>query len=452
MKKVSIIFVFCFVAGGLYYQARQHKAISNTNPKPTNYRFNAKEFVTADKIRVLYKNDNNTPLIAFNIRFKGMGNCYNNKVGLGRIFVRMLAKGTAKRSEEEIKDYLKKYGIKLNFRSQMSDIVCTLEVLKDDLPKAIEILKEILLSAAFPKQELKIVKDDIIADLKAQGKSPQDLVNKVFSQVQFEDHVYFNKSYPTKDNINDIKSQDLHKYLTKFNKSSIEIGVCGNITKAQINDFIGGVFGQLPAQTKHKSEAIPQHITTINDDIKVVPFKTKGNQAYSLFMLSTFNQSLVTSQRSYAKLILLNSLLNEYLFNRIRSNLGLAYYVATYIDYFPHSSGLIYGVALLKVHEIPQFTKALRKLIGEFRKDGISMKELKNLKHSTINSLYLKLKNSPQIASRLSRIMQLQHNVSFIDEIPRDIKSIKYQEFQKFLNEILDEERICIIHHDPTKG
>ncbi|MBQ2913429.1 MAG: insulinase family protein [Bacteroidales bacterium] len=108
--------------------------------------------------------------------------------GLAHFTEHMFFKGTAARKANAINNVLERVGGELNAYTTKEETVLHSTLLKEDLPKAIDLLMELAFSSTFPQKELEKERDVIIEEIVSYKDMPADAIYEHFEQLLFEGH------------------------------------------------------------------------------------------------------------------------------------------------------------------------------------------------------------------------------------------------------------------------
>ena len=146
----------------------------------------SKRSVLSNGIVLLSSEQKTLPIISIEILLAA-GSRYDqpNQEGTANLTARLLTYGTTKRSALEISDTLDFIGASLSASSGDDVASVNLNVLKKDLSTGLELLSDVLTSAAFPDQEIERQKQSILAGIKAREDSPGDIAQKRFAAALY---------------------------------------------------------------------------------------------------------------------------------------------------------------------------------------------------------------------------------------------------------------------------
>lgn len=111
-------------------------------------------------------------------------------IGLANLAQRLLRKGTAKRSAQQVAESLESLGASLGSSMSEDLALVSLQVAKDDLAKALPLMAEVLWEPAFSPEEVSRERDQVLAELRLRDDDPFALVHRHFRRALYGNHPY----------------------------------------------------------------------------------------------------------------------------------------------------------------------------------------------------------------------------------------------------------------------
>lgn len=142
--------------------------------------------------------------------------------GLAHFTEHMFFKGTARRKANAINNVLERVGGELNAYTTKEETVLHSTVLKEDLPKAIDLLMELAFTSTFPQKELEKERDVIVEEIVSYKDMPADAIYEHFEQLLFEGHPLQMQILGEKRSLQKIDSSVMASYnATHFTPSNM---------------------------------------------------------------------------------------------------------------------------------------------------------------------------------------------------------------------------------------
>lgn len=136
--------------------------------------------------------------------------------GLAHFTEHMFFKGTAKRGANAINNVLERVGGELNAYTTKEETVLHSTLLKEDLPKAIDLLMELAFTSTFPQKELEKERDVIIEEIVSYKDMPADAIYEHFEQLLFEGHPLQMQILGDKKSLAKINSSVMQEYNARY--------------------------------------------------------------------------------------------------------------------------------------------------------------------------------------------------------------------------------------------
>lgn len=133
--------------------------------------------------------------------------------GIAHLIEHMLFKGTSKRSARSINNFLEKLGGELNAYTTKEETVIHATVLKEDLPKAIELLHDLVFHSIFPEAELAKEKEVVLEEIKSYKDTPSEQIFDDFEELLFGSHPLSGNILGTPKTVRKISRDDLINFI-----------------------------------------------------------------------------------------------------------------------------------------------------------------------------------------------------------------------------------------------
>ena len=187
-------------------------------------------------ITILVSEDKNLPIASVQVCIKG--GLYVESVesnGISNIVSQMLLKGTAGRSEEDIFYAVESIGGSLSSYSGNNSFGLSLNLMSEDIKKGIDILSDVLLRPAFPKDKLRALKNDVLAQISLRNDDIFSLTEKELRKYLFEESPYSLTQYGTSESIDKITRKDIINFYRNYcTGPNMVVSICGDVDTEEI--------------------------------------------------------------------------------------------------------------------------------------------------------------------------------------------------------------------------
>jgi len=163
-----------------------------------------------------------------------------DKQGMLLFVSKMLTEGTKNYPGEALAEAIEAHGMSL--ASYAGGIVVSL--LKEDLPFALEILREIVTNAEFGQREIEKVRGQILAGLKKFWDQPLEFSKQLVREEIYRNHPYSKNPIGSTDVIEAMTRDDLLEYYGNFVTSDgARIAIVGDIEGYDVQAMLEGTLG-----------------------------------------------------------------------------------------------------------------------------------------------------------------------------------------------------------------
>lgn len=359
--------------------------------------------------------------------------------GISHFIEHAVFKGTKKRNALQIAVETDRLGGNLDAFTMHEETGFAIKVVDEQLPKAFDLLADLLVNPAFDERELKREQKVIIEEIKMIEDSPEDFLGEIFSERLFPAHPLGLSIAGTAKSVRTFSAEVARRFHAEtFTPDNLIIAAAGNVEHDQIVGLAEKFFGQSPKSVK----------SAANDAEKPEPAapilieKNKNLEQAHVIISTPFTDAV--NERRYAAEILANALgggTSSRLWQNIREKKGLAYSVgasaAMYQDCGVFS--IYAGTSPKQTEEVLDISiKELKKVV----KHGISTDELELVKEQLIASILLGLEDSSLRAGMIARSEMVHGRQIAVSETLQKIKQVAAEEVQSLAKEFFQTEKI----------
>jgi zinc protease len=198
----------------------------------------------------------NVPKLTAILTFRGAGAAADREKhpGIGQISAAVANEGTETRTSRQIKEELRSIGGTLSLNSDSDATSITASSLSEFSTRMFELMSDVARNPSFPENELKLAKENVIQQIRANRADPNFLANERFQKAVFGDHPY-SFVVPDEKSIAALSREDLKGFVaTYYIPNNAHLIVVGDIeiekTYGEIQKVFGGwKNGTLPAET-----------------------------------------------------------------------------------------------------------------------------------------------------------------------------------------------------------
>jgi predicted Zn-dependent peptidase len=298
-----------------------------------------------------------------------------------------------------------------------------------NLDQILDVVSDLYLNPIFPEKEIEKEKGVIIEEINMYKDLPQSIVEEEFFKLLYGDQPAGWKIVGSKENIQKMTRTDFIDYRNKhYVANATTVIVAGKIDEKETFQKISKIFknaGTWKKEEKRKvieSQVAPQATVFYKDT----------DQTHIILGVRSFN-----AYNKYNPIIrVMNGIfsgMSGRLFQRMREELGICYYVSPSNDAFTDHGMFTVSAGV----DSGRVKEAIIAIISEMKKlktELIGKEELDKVKQYLIGNLNLGLESSNAIASFYGGQEILKEKIKTPEDITREIKAVTAEEI-KFVAE-----------------
>jgi zinc protease len=339
------------------------------------------KFILPNGLRLVVRPDERLPLVSISCVFKaGILAETPEDNGITKLCARVLIKGTASRTAEQIVEQIESLGGSIHSDSGNNSISVSMRVMKPDAATGLELLSDILLHAAFPEKEVAREKQFQLASIKAEDEEVTATARNLMRNALYPGHPYSMRLNGSPESVASLTRDQVAGFYRRLvvARNGV-IAVFGDIDPAAIEGLIERLFGGVPSGAEALSTP-PQPAPLATSHT----VHAQRNKAQAVLMVGYRGADMFSPDRPALELIdEACSDLGSRFFVRIREKMGLAYFVGA-----TQMLGLVPGPFVFYLGTAPAKLDAVREeLLDEIRQlaeSGLTEEELARAKEKAI--------------------------------------------------------------------
>ncbi|CAN5371901.1 pitrilysin family protein [soil metagenome] len=320
--------------------------------------------------------------------------------GISHFIEHTVFKGTAKRSALAIAIEQDRLGGNLDAFTTHEETGFAIKVIDDQLPKAFELIADMLTNARFDDADLKSEQRVIIEEMKMVEDSPEEYLGEIFSEAFFPGHPLGLNIAGTPETVKSFNHEITRKYHADvYNASNLIIAAAGNVTHEKVIKLAKIYFtnGRFASANPHSAIRNPQLSAPI-----LIKQNKNLEQAHLIIAAPLVS---AVDERRYAADLLSNIMgggTSSRLWQKIREERGLAYSVgASSIMY--QDCGLFSIFAGTSPEQVEEVVDLAIAEMRDVVRNGVTDDELDLAKQQTVSSILLGLEDSAGRAASLAQ-------------------------------------------------
>jgi zinc protease len=406
--------------------------------------------VLANGAVVTAKETRKTPAVTMNVAMRA-GSLCDPDDGPGATFLlsKLLDRGTARRSADDIAEALERRGASLSFsvNRHVLSVLCT--CLSADFDVVLDIIGDVLIEPSIPAGELAPRKSEVITAIAQDEDSPYvTALQRLMAMMYGERHPYGRSLKGSAESIDRLTREHLlGLHRARFAPSELSVVVVGDLAPARAVDAASRVFGgwtvprPAPVVLAHPVAATARRRL-------VVPMMNKS-QADVAYGFTTIERS----DPAYYACLLMNNVLGQYalggrLGDSIRERQGMAYYVSSAFE-----ANLVEGPLMIRAGVAPgnvdRAVASIDEELTRMRTEGVTETELTESRQYLVGSMPRSLETNAGIAHFLQNAEFFGLGLDYDARLSDLLGAVRLDDVHAAARRLLDPERATIVVAGP---
>ena len=210
------------------------------------------------------------------------GSRYENDAnnGVAHFLEHMAFKGTTKRTQLQLEMEVENMGAHLNAYTSREQTVYYAKVLKKDVPKAVEILSDILTNSTFSQAAVERERDVILREMEEVESITEEVIFDMLHEAAYVGTPLARTILGPEKNIKAISADDIKAYVTThYTAPRMVFAASGAVDHDELTGIVGDHFGDVPTEAPagYSFEYAPSlfsgaDVRDFNDDMDVGHF------------------------------------------------------------------------------------------------------------------------------------------------------------------------------------
>lgn len=368
--------------------------------------------------------------------------------GLSHFLEHMCFKGTTKRPRSiDITNELNNIGAEYNAFTSHEFTGYFVKALSRDLDIALDVVADIYVDPLFDKQEIEKEKGVVIEEINMNEDRLPRKAQILFLELLYGDQPAGWEIAGTPAIVRSLEREDFLKYRSEhYVAQATTIVVAGDFNETKLLKNIEEKFQKMPIQEKHGKLKVIE-----SQEKPAIKLKFKesdqshlvlGVRAYDLFDKRRFALELLAD--------ILGNGFGSRLFERLREQMGVAYYVGAGADLNTDHGALIAsaGVDTKRLMEVIQ---AILEECMRLRDVAVPAEELTRIKNRISGNMVLGLETSDALANYFGGQEILEKRILTPEEILAKLQAVTAEEIQAVAKDIFQNNKLNLVVIGPHK-
>lgn len=364
--------------------------------------------------------------------------------GLAHFCEHVTFKGTARRRPMQILNCLERVGGDLNAFTNKEDTVFYSAILKEHLPRAVDLLADVVLHSTYPQAEIDKEVEVICDEIESYNDSPAELIYDLFENIVFDGHPLGHNILGTQERLRTYTTGDAVRFTQRFYRPENAVFFAyGDISFSRLVRLLEKATAGFPAaeplRERPLTAALPPYVRreeTVTRGTHQAHVMT-GNRAYD-----------VNDARRYA-LYLMNNMLggpgmNARLNIALRERHGLVYTVeSSMVSY--SDTGMWCAYFGCDPHDVVKCRRLVRRELDKMAEKPLSPSALAAAKRQIKGQIGVACDNRESFAIDFGR-SYLHHGIEKDPaRLMARVDGVTAEDIQSVAQEIFDKEKMTTL-------
>lgn len=379
---------------------------------------------------VVARRNRMTPAVTFMCAFDA-GSAFDPPAapGLAALVARMIDRGTAGQSAEEIADAVESRGASLDVTSNRQALMCTLTCLVDDVDAMLDLAARMARTPSFPADQLERRRGETLTRLAQDAENTAVCASaRVFERLYGAGHPYAHPPRGTVEAIERMTHADLDAFhAARVRPDRLAVAVVGDIDEEAACDRVERAFGGWTSGAPAAPDALRAPAPPTLRDMSVidVPGKAQADIACGFLGPGRLDPG-------YYAFWVMNTVLGQYgmggrLGENIRERQGMAYYASSSYDAHRIPGPLIVRAGV-DPGNVERTLAAIDFEIARIAREGITDDERDNAVRYLAGSIPRMLETNAGIAQFLISVEQFGLGDDFDRRLPALLTAVTRDE------------------------
>lgn len=294
-----------------------------------------------------------------------------------------------------------------------------------------DILNEMLFHSLYKESDIEKEKGVIIEEINMYHDIPEQRVAILVDELMWPNHPLGRNIAGTKENVSSFKHKDFIDYRNGlFAASNMVIGVSGKFDEDEVLALLEKAYSVVPDFKVHDYEKVNDN----QNKPRVVVEHRKSEQVNLCLNFKTFGRNDPQKFTLTLLSMILGGGFSSRLFQKIRTELGLAYYIGSFAQYFMDTGVFQISAGVNTKSTIHAIQKILEEL-ENFTKT-LDASEIERVKSHYKGVLALRLEDHGRLNRFISEQELLSQKVFNYEGVIKEIESVTKDDIRKVATDI----------------
>ncbi|MBO4738070.1 MAG: insulinase family protein [Bacteroidales bacterium] len=355
--------------------------------------------------------------------------------GIAHFIEHVIFKGTNKRNTYQVLSYLENIGGDLNAYTTKEETFFYASVLNDYIPRALELLTDIVFNSTFVQKDLDTEKEVVIEEIQLCKDTPSEWIFDEFENMLFAGHSLGTNILGTVKSVKQITREKILNFTNRtYNTDQIVLAVVGNIDLKHLIKLANFYLADIKENIRKFQRPIFQNFTPQQRHIKI-----RSNQTHAIMgsVLPAYDET-----KNQIATLLLNILggqgLNSRLNMAVREKKGYVYNIEA--NYAPMSDIGLFTIYIgCDSKNLDKCFSLISKELNKLKRQKLGTLQLHRAHRQLIGQMYITYESNLTEMLSIGKNNLIFDTVEPIESISKKIEKISSEELIDLSNEIFDE-------------
>jgi predicted Zn-dependent peptidase len=328
--------------------------------------------------------------------------------------------------------------------------VATLDVLKKDLERGLELFADVLRRPRFEPRRIDLAKLQALEAIRRRHDQPQSIVSREFTKLLYGAEHPFARETSTQ-SIKAITRDDLVAFHRQFvQPHGMILGITGDFQRREILSLLGALFGDWTAG-RAPELTLPAVSTAPGSLVRYIAKGTTQTH------IRAGHLTMREDDPDYPAMVLLNDILGggsfrSRLFQDIRTRRGLAYSIGSVVRAGTHARGIWAMRTETKTASTAEVISRLMANMERLREQPVSDQELAEAKDAFVNSFVFSFATPAAIVNRR---VQLEYDglpADFMQRLRDAVVALTAEDLLRVARRHLHPDQLTILTVGPAEA
>jgi zinc protease len=390
------------------------------------------------------------PIVDIQLLFPAGSAFDKDKPGLAYLTAQMIGENTKKLDAQEIFEAFENVGAQFAASANRDYAVVSLRSLSDSksLDASLAMLQQLLAETVFDEDAFKREQNRLLAAIKMREQSPAKVAAEHFYKGIYGDHPYAHPICGLQDSVEALNAADLENFYSSYYAQNLAVvSIAGDLSQRKARKIASDLLKGLPTGVSNTQipevqlpKANSQHVKFPSEQTHIfygMPAMAKNNPDFYAFTVGNH--------------ILGGNPLVSQLFNVVREDHGLAYYVGSQLVTYKQL-GPFYINLQTRGSEAKKAMKLVEKTLEKYMKNGPGEKEITDAKANINGRFALGLGSNSAINDLVAMLAFYKLPWDYHEQYKSKIDAVSKDDIRRVFNEYLktaDFVQVSVGEHAP---